>query len=401
MKKKAFYYKTMIDNMNEKIFKCSVKRKYHTFTYNHYYLTDGQFVIEFDGNDIHQDAQITVSMAIKYTGCDYSVPYTFTQEMKNRAKMIVGATSYSLMLRNCEHTVNYIIDGYWLSDQTNTSGIINDIFKNYLMNENQQKLNTRPDDLKKPFEPKEAPFRKDIPTLFRFVNSTSTVQHNEKDFNIVVVGPTGVGKSNFINLISNQEIVESVSQPQSVTKDIIVNKGKFLVKGGKSGHFVDTVGLCDSHLSWMEVVNMIKNAIKNKLMHVDLFIFFLPKRITQENRKSMEEILKWLNYQNISQKQLLNFLFLVNQTGSDSEEEKTNFIQGLSEDALKFKILTNIEEEEYKLVYCIDTKLNSEKMNECINIFKERIELLMDLKLQGKIVPITFSSCLEKLFNLN
>ena len=42
----------------------------------------------------------------------------YTPAMVERIQRVVGATSYSLLLRNCEHVANYIVEGRWTSMQT-------------------------------------------------------------------------------------------------------------------------------------------------------------------------------------------------------------------------------------------------------------------------------------------
>ena len=45
---------------------------------------------------------------------------TITADTVERMKRVVGATAYSLLLRNCEHIANYIFEGRWLSMQSLT-----------------------------------------------------------------------------------------------------------------------------------------------------------------------------------------------------------------------------------------------------------------------------------------
>ena len=40
-----------------------------------------------------------------------------TERVTERMKKVVGASNYSLLLRNSEHVVNYIMFGIWFSDQ--------------------------------------------------------------------------------------------------------------------------------------------------------------------------------------------------------------------------------------------------------------------------------------------
>jgi len=60
--------------------------------------------------------------------------------MVERINRVVGATAYSLLLRNCEHVANYIFEGRWLSMQSLTEGYIGKLLLEFVMDKEHRAL---------------------------------------------------------------------------------------------------------------------------------------------------------------------------------------------------------------------------------------------------------------------
>ena len=69
--------------------------------YQHWYVTDGTWVMEFGGGEL-SNASIVVHCIPKTKGI---IEETFVKSLDvvERMKKLCGATNYSLALRNCEH----------------------------------------------------------------------------------------------------------------------------------------------------------------------------------------------------------------------------------------------------------------------------------------------------------
>jgi predicted GTPase len=120
----------------------------------------------------------------------------------------------------------------------------------------------------------------------------------EDTFNILVIGPTGAGKSRFINLIFNQEIVHSESSMVSITRDICFIRGITAIKNKtRDVILVDTVGLCDTECKPTDVIALLKdrvNANMNKIHAV--YVLVEANRLLPEVAANIKEALTWLKY---------------------------------------------------------------------------------------------------------
>jgi len=126
----------MIDRMKNIVKISWISRSYSGLNYTHWFITDDKYTIEFDGDDIYT---ATINVNLKINPISNYTEFEFTQECRERAKQIVGSTNYSLLLRNCEHTVNYIYIGTWASLQTSENKIIYNYFRSYMMNNVEKK----------------------------------------------------------------------------------------------------------------------------------------------------------------------------------------------------------------------------------------------------------------------
>ena len=96
-------------NTGQKAMKtCSEYSSMFGVRYEHWYVTDGKWVFEFGGGEIH-DAIIEVhDKEKKEANQVVRELFTLTDERLERMRKLCGATNYSLALRNCEHVARYI-----------------------------------------------------------------------------------------------------------------------------------------------------------------------------------------------------------------------------------------------------------------------------------------------------
>jgi GTP-binding protein EngB required for normal cell division len=158
---------------------------------------------------------------------------------------------------------------------------------------------------------------------------------NEDTYNVLVIGPTGAGKSHLINVIFNQEISDSKSSHFSVTREICFIKGRGRVYSEQRKNFVersvcviDTIGLCDTEWNDEIIINLIKGRVSNNFKHIDVvLIVFKTDRIQPSVAASIKKVLEWLKYRN----NWARFQFICTHSENvENEEEDTLREQAIS-----------------------------------------------------------------------
>ena len=84
---------------------CHFERDYNGWgllQYQHWFVTDGTWTIEFGGGEI-ENANVQIHSNRLPTGYFIEKRFEMTLEVKERMRKVCGATNYSLALRNCEH----------------------------------------------------------------------------------------------------------------------------------------------------------------------------------------------------------------------------------------------------------------------------------------------------------
>ena len=95
-------YRALVEEkFKEDLSICYVNREIYGVEYQHWFVTDETWTIEFGSGDISNNKVVVHSNP----KTDYVIADEFkmTQEVKDRMLQVCGATNYSLALRNCEH----------------------------------------------------------------------------------------------------------------------------------------------------------------------------------------------------------------------------------------------------------------------------------------------------------
>ena len=140
---------------------------------------------------------------------EYDIKDTFilTQEVMERMKKVVGATNYSVALRNCEHVARYIQSGSWVSFQMSGKGVLRKMFYKdmaaytKMVNKLPQELKEEGEEVKVVFEENESSNR----TIFQVIRyddskhlifwqvmvKAALTLEDVSAYNILFRGPTG------------------------------------------------------------------------------------------------------------------------------------------------------------------------------------------------------------------
>jgi GTP-binding protein EngB required for normal cell division len=252
-------------------------------------------------------------------------------------KKVCGANNYSLCLRNCEHLARYIQAGTWVSLQmASGASPIRDYFKSYLSTNHTKLINTMPYNLRDEPVLSQNPIYPECETFVQYGKTTQVLNKADQGrFNVLLLGPTGCGKSRLINILFNQTVSKSAATALSVTKDVFFLQGQFLpnwvnadgTQDKLTVNMIDTIGLCDSVLSGRDVYNWIKDRVKVNMMYIDIVVVVCAGRIEGVQADAIKQYLEWLEYK----KNPNNFVFVYNKAEDLTPGEKTQNLMQMGE----------------------------------------------------------------------
>jgi GTP-binding protein EngB required for normal cell division len=182
-------------------------------------------------------------------------------------------------------------------------------FVRSMAGESQKLINILPDDLKPPTCT--IPVWPGAPAFINGHENPQGLTTIDQDaFNIVVLGPTGSGKSAITNRWFNMKVCESKAAALSVTKEMALHSGRAIIGGRmRKVNVMDSIGFCDSKLTSNEVLNLAKDALKVNMLMIDRVVIVLSGRIEAAHVDSIKTVLKWLKYSKGSDS---NYTFIYN-----------------------------------------------------------------------------------------
>ena len=356
------------------------------------YFTFGADSSIFEGGSVVAKASTEEPEGSGYRSYEVD-KYPRSSAMAKRMLEVCGATNFSLILRNSEHMMRYIVGGTWHSPQTHDpspffkgvvikefapqlrasfGGSTKDPKSASLRSKLQDTIRSHLNEL--PFEKKDAATRRAVycekgcpacekedaasdddfekkeghvplPALFDFKGVKSlkdlAPEDMQDDINIVLVGPTGCGKSHLLNVLFNSDVSASSSSSRSVTADILffqgtLNKAHPLVtkygvplRDRDADHLlsplhrfnlIDTIGFCDTKKDPTEVINLIKSKLNNAgiSLHKILVVTAAGQRTQKDHIEPINSVMKWLDYA----KNKRNFVFVYNKCDGLKRDER-------------------------------------------------------------------------------
>jgi hypothetical protein len=336
--------------------------------YQHWFVTDRTHFIEFGSASVDiYIARVTINTNTRYgysmDSKNGALVRKMGQDVRDRVRHVLGMSNYSLCLRNCEHVANYIFRGRWVSSQMDSDmGSLLNRFRSYMLGNQVRLVNTFPSCIRPHVFNYEGTNK-----LYSFIddhyNATRFdyyLDSDEDTYNVLVVGPTGAGKSHLINVFFNQAICESKVSHHSVTREIYFIRGRGRVYNVQRRGFVeqnivvaDTIGLCDTDWDDEKIINLIKGRVCSNFKSIDaVYIVFRADRLLKEHVANIKNILQWLNYEKGNNS--LRFQFV----GTYADYLDTNKKNSLRKEATEIfglkdtmKVFVHTREEYQSLVY--------------------------------------------------
>ena len=299
--------------------------------YQHWLVSDGNHHLEFGsaGLDIY-NARVMITQ--QKQSFHIHMETEMDDAIQQRMKLVIGMSNYSLCLRNCEHVANFVFRGRWDSMQMVDSNGLISYFRDYLLSDKALTLvNTFPSSIRPHIfnnDAKQVYSQEIVSNPFKATQFSYYLDANEDTYNILVVGPTGCGKSRLINVLFNQEICRSETKHKSVTKDCYFIRGEGTITvGDRQQHkkivVADTIGLCDTEWSDADTVSKIRNRVDASWRQLDaVLVVYRAGRLQKPHVASIKAILQWLHYH--EKKNSLRFLFVGTHGEHLTEEEKEN-----------------------------------------------------------------------------
>lgn len=267
--------------------------------YRDYYITDGVTVFRFGPVVPLADSdEGTHIVPDTYTNTSTQRKFKKTDDVVNRMRKVCGARNHSIMLRNCEHVAKYIQSGSWLSSGATPGGWWGQVFQAHLT-ENANFLATQdPDELTEKHVMRTV--FKGKPCFLNYKRTKKAITQRDADtaYNVVVIGPTGCGKSNLINLMYNKTVRVSKESVDSIDRGVSITQG--ICNGSLFGYknypvnICDCMGFCDSELSGAEVFDKIQHTIEAAMVRVHRVVIVCSGRLEKPQEEQIGRMVTWL-----------------------------------------------------------------------------------------------------------
>lgn len=271
----------------------------HGITYTHYGVllsSDPIIVIQFGTGDLMNPViQATYETDVLQWTIDERNPLD-TEESEecllNRAFKIMGSRHFSLIVCNSEHVANYIVKNDWRSDAVMRDTGITPIYIG-ISSEARTAMNKMPREIDVNFRKRQKITEH---PLLKFEDERDVkVALLRETNNILVVGTSGSGKSNLINYLLGQcilDIAKSTFLGSTTTKTTFIK----CYRNRKIVNIIDTPGVGDSKLSARELLKKITHPILSSQVYIHQIwiVQRCESAMSDGDRITLSNVVDWL-----------------------------------------------------------------------------------------------------------
>eukprot|EP00929_Paragymnodinium_shiwhaense_P007377 TRINITY_DN111275_c0_g1_i1.p1 TRINITY_DN111275_c0_g1~~TRINITY_DN111275_c0_g1_i1.p1 ORF type:complete len:447 (-),score=61.13 TRINITY_DN111275_c0_g1_i1:153-1493(-) len=326
-----------VANFGEQLYRVYEQRKDYDLEHLQYSITDRTNTITFEKSGV-------VVRNVPPENSFTDEKFMNNSDVAERLQQVCGGTAFSLALRNSEHLATYIMTGAWVSKQMLPNGKLGEAILKHFPADKKKYLDKLPREIRPDDWTMKEVYPKDQYSGFvRFKERVWGLCKDDEDaYNVIVLGPTGAGKSRIINILFNQEVSKSLPSIDPVTEEIMIFSGTAPMPVKVAGKWqdiqrkvnvIDTIGLCDSRIDHETLLALVKRHVKVNCSFIDkVVIVTKAPRLEGPHEKAILDILSWLKFSKATRK---NFLFVYNQAdqidgGLDVKEQNlTKLLQRL------------------------------------------------------------------------
>ncbi|CAE7312557.1 unnamed protein product [Symbiodinium sp. CCMP2592] len=229
--------------------------------YDHYFVTDGKWTIEFRGDEVAEAVVHVRSQHPEY----YEVAQTFSnaEDVRHRMELVCGARAFSFCLRNCEHVARFIAEGKWFSAQSAVEGTMWSRCLAQLAGQHQLKLN------KWPWELEPLPsccLVKGLDGFLSYRRQDCHASHDPNLFTVLAVGSDMAETSRLIDILFGKS-VSRTDNAQNVPLKLQVTLGLGEIGGRKRS--VQVIQMIGSAEACLENAAILKSHMLEDVLNVD------------------------------------------------------------------------------------------------------------------------------------
>ena len=309
------------------------------FEYKKYFIVihlgKSKWVLYFqEPQDNEVNGRVVLEISRRQLPATKERTFKATAEVLERMNRVFSATNFSFCLRNSEHMARYIMEDSWLSLQLMREGEMRKYFGQILKPEHLRLIASLPSDLlaKETLVDTKPIFDGvDMVTYERYV-SMEDIKLTSDAYNIVIVGPTGAGKSTLTNIFFNASVSRTRDQNAiSVTRSFLMVQGSYTCSDNKQlkVNVVDTMGLCDLFMEDEEAVRILSEAIFTEQTKIDKVVIVVGETpISTAHSAAIKVLLQELSYKNNKD----NFVFLFNKTEGLDDDTKLRLLMEIGKE---------------------------------------------------------------------